>query len=99
MTFFSFCLFFIKKQITKPKKSWKKEDLAFFFDGERFISGIEKIHAHEQNNELTQKVRKVHQELAQKHEWIPINANASIEEIHVTIKNIIINKFNLQATV
>ncbi len=72
-----------------------KEDLAFLFDGERFSSGIEKVHKHEQDNELTQRVRKVHQELAQKHGWIKINANASIEEIHATIKNIILNKLKL----
>ena len=72
-----------------------KEDFAFFFDGERFTSGIEKGHTHEQNNELTEKVRKVHQELAKKHDWVPINANASIEEIHATIKNIILNKLKL----
>ena len=27
-----------------------KEDLAFLFDGERFSSGIEKVHKHEQDN-------------------------------------------------
>ena len=58
-----------------------KEDLAFFFDGERFTSGIEKVHQHEQNEKLTQKVREIHQHLAQKLGWIPINANQSIEEI------------------
>ena len=63
-----------------------KEDLVFFFDGERFISGIEKVHQHEQNDELTQKVRKVHQDLAQKLGWIPINANQSIEEIQSQLR-------------
>ena len=72
-----------------------KEDFAFFFDGERFTAGIEKVHMHEQNNELTEKVRKVHQDLAQKHGWIPINANKSKEEIHETIKNTILNKLRL----
>lgn len=72
-----------------------KEDFALFFDGERFASGIEKGHTHEQNNELTEKVRKVHQDLAKKHGWVSINANASIEEIHETIKNTILNKLIL----
>lgn len=77
-----------------------EEDLAFFFDGERFKTGIEKVHTHEQDNELTEKVRRVHQDLAKKHGWIPINANASIGDIHKKIKNTIINKFKeLQATV
>lgn len=76
-----------------------KEDFAFIFDGERFQSGIEKGHTHEQNTELTEKVRMVHQNLAQRLGWFPINARESIEEIHQTILNTILTKFDLQATV
>lgn len=72
-----------------------KEDLAFFFDGERFTSGIEKIHQHEQNDELTQKVRKIHQKLAQKLAWIPINANQNIEEIQKQLQESIQQKLML----
>ena len=70
-----------------------KEDLAFFFDGERFSSGIEKIHQHEQNNELMNKVRLVHQNLAQKFSREPINANLSIEEIQSQLQKIISEKY------
>jgi dTMP kinase len=72
-----------------------KEDLAFFFDGERFTSGIEKVHTHEQNDELTKKVRAVHQDLAQKYAWIPIDANATIEEIQEKLIHVIKNKFQM----
>ena len=72
-----------------------KEDLAFFFDGERFTSGIEKIHQHEQNDELTQKVRKVHQTLAKELDWIPINANQSIEEIQTQLQKLVKQKLML----
>jgi len=76
-----------------------KEDFAFLFDGERFKSGIEEGHTHEQNTELTEKVRNVHKNLAQKLGWFPINAEESIEEIHQKILNTILTKFELQATV
>lgn len=69
-----------------------KEDLAFFFDGKRFASGIEKIHQHEQNDVLTQKVRTVHQTLAKKLDWIPINANQSIEEIQTQLQTLVKQK-------
>ncbi|MCU0680533.1 MAG: hypothetical protein MUF50_04505, partial [Planctomycetes bacterium] len=59
-----------------------KEDLAFLFDGERFLSGLENGHKHETNNELTEKVRKIHWRLAEELSWVKINANLSIDEIH-----------------
>lgn len=68
-------------------------DLAFFFDGERFSSGIEKNHQHESNNELMQKVRKIHQKLAQEQGRTPINANLSIEEIQTQLQTIITETF------
>ena len=76
-----------------------KEDFAFLFDGERFKSGIEEGHTHEQDTELTENVRNVHKNLAQKLGWFPINAEESIEEIHQKILNTILTKFELQATV
>ncbi|MDR0651081.1 MAG: hypothetical protein LBG59_06955 [Candidatus Peribacteria bacterium] len=66
-----------------------KEDIAFFFDGDPFREATEPSHLHEQNDVLTAKARKIHQNLAQKYGWIPINANASIEEIHQGIKQTI----------
>lgn len=68
------------------------EDLALFFEGERFKGAIEKGHQHEENEELTQKVKLVHEKLAKEHKWISINANQSIEEIQKTIQKIIKQK-------
>jgi thymidylate kinase len=59
-----------------------KEDLAFLFDGERFLSGKEINHKFETDDELTQKVRQVHKKLGEEFGWIKINANLSIEEIN-----------------
>lgn len=58
-----------------------REDLAFLFQGQRFSDGIEAVHKHEQDNELTEKVRLAHEKLADEFGWIRINANRSIEEI------------------
>ena len=70
-----------------------KSDLDLFFDGERFQSGIEKNHTHEQNDALMQVVRSAHQKLAQQFSWHPINANRSIQEIQSQLQKIITEKF------
>jgi len=62
-----------------------KEDLAILLDGERFATGIEKNHQHEQNEELTNNVRLVHLRLAQEKNWHIINANQTIEQVHNAI--------------
>ncbi|MFA6551324.1 MAG: dUTP diphosphatase [Patescibacteria group bacterium] len=62
-----------------------KEDLAILFDGHRFTSGIEANHQHEQNEELTDKVRSTHLRLAQERNWEIINANQTIEQVQADI--------------
>lgn len=62
-----------------------KEDLAFLFEGQRFIQSIENGHAHEENNELIEKVRLAHQKIGKECDWQKIDANKSIEEISATI--------------
>ncbi len=58
------------------------EDRAFLFEGQRFTEGIESSHKHEQDDELTSKVKDLHQMLAHKHGWTLINANQDKEVIH-----------------
>lgn len=62
-----------------------KEDLAILFDGSRFTSGIETSHRHEQNEELTSKVRLNHLRLAQERNWQIINANQTIEQVQAAV--------------
>ena len=69
-----------------------EEDLAILFDGERFVSGIETNHKHEQDAELTNKVRTVHLELAKKFDWNIINANQFVEDVHENIWKLIVEK-------
>ncbi len=61
------------------------EDLTFLFDGDRFSDGIESGHIHEEDDELTADVRRVHHELADELGWKGIDANGSREEIHERI--------------
>jgi thymidylate kinase len=69
--------------------------MAILFDGERFISGIEADHKHEQDHELTSKVRAVHLELAEVYGWPIINANQPVEEVHNQLWNMITEKFGI----
>jgi dTMP kinase len=58
-----------------------KEDLAILLDGKRFDSGIEKGHKHEQDNDLTEKVRKVHLHLSHKKGWPIVKANQPEDKV------------------
>lgn len=70
-----------------------KEDLAILFDGKRFTSSIEKNHKHENDAALTERVRQVHLELAEKYNWKKIDANQSIEKVQENILEIVKNIF------
>lgn len=61
------------------------EDLVFLFDGERFRQAIENGHKHENNDDLTNKVRWAHLKLREEYNWYKINANLPIETIHEEI--------------
>lgn len=66
-----------------------KEDLAFYFQGTRFAEGVEREHVHEQDSELTERVRVAHEKLAKEYGWIPVKANRHKEVIHEEIWSII----------
>ena len=68
-----------------------KEDLAFLFDGERFLSAKEKNHRFETNDDLTQKVREVHRRLGEEFGWLNIDANLDINAINDKLYEEIIN--------
>lgn len=60
-------------------------DLAFFMQGNRFRDAEESNHAHEGNDDLAQKVEKVHERLAKEYEWIDVDATKTIDEVHESI--------------
>lgn len=70
-----------KKFLERIHEGIRKEDIAFLFDGERFLEASEKNHEHEANQALIQQVRGIHQELGKEYGWITINANQSIDVI------------------
>lgn len=62
-----------------------KEDIAFVFSGKRFIEAIEATHIHEKNSDLQKHVSTVYERLGHELNWIPVNANGAIEDIHETL--------------
>lgn len=66
-----------------------QEDIAILMDGERFLSSKEENHSHEEDSELTKRVRQIHLELAQEFGWHIVNANQSGEKVHADIWRII----------
>jgi len=60
----------------------RQPDLALWLDGERFTSGIEAHHKHEEDEVLITKVRNCHRELAKRYGWLKFEANQSIEALN-----------------
>jgi thymidylate kinase len=81
--------------LEKINKKLLKEDLAILLHGERFVSGIEKNHRNETNNEIWEKSQKIHLELAHRYKWIKVYATRTPEEVHEDIINIIKNTFSI----
>ncbi len=75
------------------------EDLAILMDGERFRDAIEGGHRHEQDDDLTKKVRAVHLELASQNGWIVVNTNRPEEVVHEEIWSIVSSKFLKEAVI
>ncbi|HPS21402.1 MAG TPA: hypothetical protein PLO44_01180 [Candidatus Paceibacterota bacterium] len=80
-----------KDYLIEINKDLLKEDLAILMDGERFLEAQEKNHIHENNYELTNKVRQAHLELAKQFGWKIVNANQTIEEVNKDILENILN--------
>lgn len=74
-----------KEFLVKLNQGLIREDLAFLFDGERFLESTEKEHRHEIDTDLTNRVRQAHLELGEEYGWIKVNANDSIVNIHTLI--------------
>ena len=58
-----------------------KEDLALLFYGQRFKQAVESGHRHEEDDDLTNKVREAHEKLGQEFGWVRINANQPVKKI------------------
>jgi dTMP kinase len=61
-------------------KHLRKEDFSILFEGERDKRAMEDGHVHEQNDELVERCRVVHSELAEKYGWRRLQVQPTIEE-------------------
>ncbi|MEI6425717.1 MAG: hypothetical protein WCO66_00010 [Candidatus Absconditabacteria bacterium] len=61
------------------------EDLAILFDGERFMSGVEKNHKHESDAKKMEKLRGIHLELGTERKWPIVQSDQakSIVQQHI----------------
>jgi len=62
-------------------------DLSILMDGHRFFESVEKNHKYETNNELINRARSTHLQLAQEYGWPVIDANKEIQVVHSQIWN------------
>ncbi|MBU1557354.1 hypothetical protein KKC45_00085 [Patescibacteria group bacterium] len=65
-----------------------REDISILFDGERFVSGIETGHKHENNDRRTSEVRDLFLNLAKKKCWRVVQANQTEDEVFEQIKKV-----------
>lgn len=70
-----------KDYLEKMNKPLTQPDLEILVDGERFTEAVEKGHVHENDNDLTDKARKAHLDLADKYGWKIVNANQSVDRV------------------
>jgi dTMP kinase len=68
-------------------------DIAFLFQGKRFLEAREHNHKHETDDELMARVAVAHEELGRDYNWLPINANDTIDNIHEEIWRLITERF------
>lgn len=72
-----------------------KSDLAFLFQGQRFLEAQEQNHKHETDDVLTERVRAAHDILGSDFGWVPIDANRSIEAIASSVWSIVASRYAL----
>lgn len=77
------------EKLEKQNADLTRGDLAIVLDGQRFIEAKEDNHIHEQDDELMEKCRQVHLDLAKKYGWQIVNANQSVEDVKKDIWEIV----------
>ncbi|PKL36798.1 hypothetical protein CVV38_02780 [Candidatus Peregrinibacteria bacterium HGW-Peregrinibacteria-1] len=61
-------------------KYLRKEDFTIFMRGQRALSAKEEVHVHEQNDDLIERCRVVHEKLAEEWNWKPVELQALKED-------------------
>lgn len=80
------------EKLIESNKGLIKPDIEILLDGERFIESKENGHLHESNDELVEKCRANHLQLAARFNWAVVNANQEIEEVQEQILKVIEGK-------
>lgn len=71
-----------REQLEEFNRGLLEPDIALLLDGERFGCGIERGHRFEgAGQEVWERNRRIHQELAAEYGWEIINANESVEKV------------------
>lgn len=83
------------ERMIENNKGLLKPDIEILLDGERFLESKEDGHLHESNDELMEKCRANHLQLAERFNWEVVNANQTQEEVHGDILKIIEEKMKL----
>ena len=79
-----------RESLDKFNQGLRVPDIEILLDGERFCGGIEKGHRHEAaGQEIWERSRRIHQELARELGWEVVNANRSKEAVHQEIMSIL----------
>jgi thymidylate kinase len=65
------------EEMEELNKGLIKADLTILLDGDRFLTGVEDGHTHENAMEVWDRGRKIHLDLAEKYGWKIVNANQS----------------------
>lgn len=66
-----------------------KEDLAIYLYGQRHLGAKEVSHIHEQNDELVERCRVIHDKLARRYKWKKIQICGGISDIAAIIWNVV----------
>jgi thymidylate kinase len=83
-----------KELLVKLNSTLCPEDLCILIDGDRFATGREEKHKHESNNDLWDRVRGIHLDLAREWGWTVVkNAGRSKEEIHEEVWQHVLHHF------
>ncbi|MEI7579982.1 MAG: hypothetical protein WCJ58_08205 [bacterium] len=74
-----------------------KPDLAILLAGKRFASGKEAGHRNEDDSDsIWKKNCEIHYQLGKKYNWITVNANQDIPQVHAEIWKIVVPMLNME---
>ncbi len=78
------------ERLEEINKGLVEPDIAILLDGERFDTGKEKGHRNEDSgDEIWEKNRQIHLDLASRYGWHKVNANGSVGEVEEKILKVI----------